>query len=84
MTKMLLAMLLAFALLFFGGQALVSGASELSEQIGLTKAFVGLVVVSLGTSAPELAFGVGSAQYRPTRYANCSSRKPRFGNFASA
>lgn len=58
---MILLMLFAFALLFIGGQALVSGASELSEKIGLTKAFVGLVVVSLGTSAPELAFGIDSA-----------------------
>ena len=61
MSIMLLAMVLAFVLLFFGGQALVTGASELSEQIGLTKAFVGLVIVSLGTSAPELAFGIDSA-----------------------
>ncbi len=58
---MILLMLLAFVLLFFGGQALVAGASELSEKVGLSRAFVGLVVVSLGTSAPELAFGIDSA-----------------------
>ena len=58
---MTLFMFTAFVMLFVGGHVLVQGASELSEKIGLSKAFVGLVVVSLGTSAPELAFGLGSA-----------------------
>lgn len=54
-------MLLAFGLLFLGGHALVHGASRLSEILGLPRIFVGMVIVGIGTSAPELAFGIGSA-----------------------
>ncbi len=54
-------MLLAFGLLFLGGHALVHGAGKISELLGLPRMFVGMVVVGIGTSAPELAFGIGSA-----------------------
>ena len=54
-------MLLAFGLLFLGGDSLVHGAGKISELLGLPRIFVGMVVVGIGTSAPELAFGIGSA-----------------------
>lgn len=69
---MILLMLFAFALLFIGGQALASGASELSEKIGLTKAFVGLVVVSLGTSALELASDARARVAHPCNAWGCA------------
>lgn len=43
------------ALLIFGGSAIVRGAVTLSVRLGLSTLFVGLVVVAMGTSAPELA-----------------------------
>ncbi len=47
--------LLGFALLVAGGQALVSGAAYLARTFGIPPLIVGLTVVAFGTSAPELA-----------------------------
>jgi cation:H+ antiporter len=43
------------ALLYGGGEALVSGASSLARTFGLSSLVVGLTVVAFGTSSPELA-----------------------------
>ncbi len=43
------------ALLYAGGEALVSGASALARKLGMAPLVVGLTVVAFGTSAPELA-----------------------------
>lgn len=42
-------------LLIFGGSAIVRGSVTLADRIGLSTLFVGLVIVAMGTSAPELA-----------------------------
>jgi len=44
-----------------GAEALVRGASRLATALGVRPLIVGLTVVAFGTSAPELAVGVGSA-----------------------
>lgn len=44
-----------------GAEALVRGASRLATALGVRPLVVGLTVVAFGTSAPELAVGVGSA-----------------------
>ena len=49
------AVLLGLLLLAGGGEALVRGASGLGRRAGLSQAVVGLTVVSLATSAPEIA-----------------------------
>lgn len=49
------------ALLLWGAELLVRGASRLAIALGVSTLVVGLTVVSLGTSAPELAIGVGSS-----------------------
>jgi cation:H+ antiporter len=41
-------------LLYFGGNALISGASRLALRMGFSTLIVGLTVVAFGTSAPEL------------------------------
>lgn len=38
-----------------GGQLIVSGAIAISRQLGITEAVIGLTVVAVGTSLPELA-----------------------------
>jgi cation:H+ antiporter len=48
-------------LLFFGGDRLLEGAISLGRARGWSAAIIGLVVVSLGTSAPELFVSAGSA-----------------------
>ncbi len=49
---------LGIVLLIFGGSAIVRGAVTLAGRLGLSTLFLGLVVVGMGTSAPELAVSV--------------------------
>jgi len=51
---------LAFTLL--GADLLVRGASDLADDLGVSSAFVGLVIVSIGTSLPELATALAAAR----------------------
>jgi cation:H+ antiporter len=52
---------LGIALLVFGGDRLVRGASALAFSIGISPLVVGLTVVAFGTSAPELAVSLNGA-----------------------
>ncbi|PWF45457.1 sodium:proton exchanger [Massilia glaciei] len=47
--------------LVFGGQLLVSGATAIAKAAGLSEALIGLTVVAIGTSLPELATSVVAA-----------------------
>jgi cation:H+ antiporter len=49
------------ALLYFGAEWLVGGASRLAASFGVRPLLVGLTVVAYGTSAPELVVGIGAA-----------------------
>jgi cation:H+ antiporter len=49
------------ALLVIGADRLVSGAVEVAESLGVDRLVIGLTVVALGTSAPELATSVVAA-----------------------
>ena len=50
------------ALTLLGADFLVRGASSLAEEVGMSDAFVGLVIVSVGTSLPELATALAAAR----------------------
>jgi len=50
-----------FALLFAGGEVTIRFAVQLAEQIGISKAVVGLYIVAIGTSLPELVTSVIAA-----------------------
>jgi cation:H+ antiporter len=50
-----------FALLAFGAEFLVCGASRLARAVGISPLVVGLTVVAYGTSTPELAVSVQSS-----------------------
>jgi cation:H+ antiporter len=50
-----------FALLALGGDTLVRGATTLAKFAGVTPAVIGLTVVAMGTSAPELAVSLLAA-----------------------
>ena len=54
--------LTTLAITLIGADLLVRGASGLAEDLGISSAFVGLVIVSVGTSLPELATGVAAAR----------------------
>jgi cation:H+ antiporter len=47
--------------LFFGGEWLVKGASRLATSLGIPSFIIGLTIVSLGTSAPELVVSLSAA-----------------------
>ncbi|MEW4448495.1 calcium/sodium antiporter [Qipengyuania sp. JC766] len=49
------------AALVFGGQWLVTGAVQLAENAGIAETVIGLTIVAVGTSLPELAASVAAA-----------------------
>lgn len=58
MTADLLFLLLGLVLLIAGGELLVRGAVRIAEHLGLSPMLIGLTVVGMGTSMPELAASV--------------------------
>ena len=53
-------LMLGLALLIFGAEALVSGATAIATELGVSSAIIGLTIVAFGTSLPELAACVAS------------------------
>jgi cation:H+ antiporter len=60
--KILVFISLGMAGLFIGGKFIVNNATELALGLGLSQAFIGLTVVALGTSLPELAASIIAAR----------------------
>ncbi len=60
-TSVAVPLLLGLVLLIGGGEVLVRGAVGLAERLGVSPLLIGLTVVALGTSAPELAVSVQAA-----------------------
>ncbi len=56
----LLIFVLGLIFLVVGASALVRGASQLAENLGISPLIIGLTIVALGTSTPELAVSVSS------------------------
>jgi cation:H+ antiporter len=54
-------LLLSLVILYFGAEGLVSGAASMARRLGVSPLVIGLTVVSLGTSAPELVVSVKAA-----------------------
>ena len=57
----ILAILAGLVLLVVGAQMLVSAATDIAEQFGVSQLVIGLTVVAIGTSLPELATSVVAA-----------------------
>jgi cation:H+ antiporter len=47
--------------LIIGGETIVRAGSKLAARIGVSPMIIGLTVVSLGTSAPEMAISINAA-----------------------
>ena len=47
--------------LYFGGEGLVRGAVAIAERMGVSKLVIGLTIVGMGTSAPELLVSMKAA-----------------------
>ena len=62
----IVAIIAGFALLVWGADRFVSGASSIASNLGLPPMIIGLTIVGLGTSAPEiLVSGMAAAQGNP-------------------
>lgn len=57
------------AILIFGGDWLVEGASGIATQMGVSQSIIALTIVSIGTSAPELAASLMAAKKGDTAMA---------------
>lgn len=57
----ILILILGFILLIKGADIFVDGSSNIAKKIGIPSVIVGLTIVSLGTSAPELAVSLISS-----------------------
>ena len=55
------AVLAGLVLLFFGADWLVFGATNIARNLGISEAVIGLTIVAVGTSLPELATSVTAA-----------------------
>lgn len=54
-------LLVSLVILYFAAEGLVSGASSLAKRMGISPLVIGLTIVSIGTSAPELVVSVKAA-----------------------
>jgi len=62
----LLAVVGGFVLLVWGAERFVLGASALARNLGVSPLIIGLTIVALGTSAPEMVVsGVASWEGNP-------------------
>ncbi len=59
--KAILMIIVAFAAMVFGANRLVEGASDIARQLGVTDRVIGLTIVAVGTSLPELFASVMAA-----------------------
>ncbi|MCB0596612.1 MAG: calcium/sodium antiporter [Lewinellaceae bacterium] len=57
---------LGLALLVIGGHFIVQGATAIALKFGLSERLIGLTVVSIGTSLPELATSIAAASKKNT------------------
>lgn len=60
--KMILFILLGLALIVFGSDFTVTGASKIAELIGVDSRLIGLTIVAFGTSLPELVTSITAAK----------------------
>ena len=67
--KCVLLILAGIALIVIGGQAVVYSAREIARALGMTETLIGLTVVALGTSLPELVTSVVAARKNETELA---------------
>ena len=67
--KCMVLILAGFALIAAGGQAVVESAKQLAAALGMTETLIGLTVVSLGTSLPELVTSIVASRKGETELA---------------
>ena len=61
-------------LVVIGGKAVVYGAREIAEALGMSETLIGLTIVAAGTSLPELVTSIAAAKKQQTS-SRCKSEK---------
>jgi cation:H+ antiporter len=61
-TRQALRSLVGLALMLLGAEVLVRSASGLAGRLGISEAFVGLTVVAVGTTTPQIAIAIQAAR----------------------
>lgn len=64
--KALIIVVISFIALVFGANILVRGASDIAKELGVSDRMIGLTIVAVGTSLPELAASVMAAYKKET------------------
>lgn len=59
--KMVIWLLIGATALYFGSEWLVKGATEIAKNLGVSEAVIGVTMIAIGTSVPELAASVIAA-----------------------
>ena len=59
--KIVIWLLIGAAALYFGSEWLVKGATEIATKLGVSEAVIGVTMIAIGTSVPELAASVIAA-----------------------
>ncbi len=67
--KCILLILIGLVLIVAGGQAVVYSAKEIARAAGMTETLIGLTIVALGTSLPELVTSIVAAKKGETEMA---------------
>ena len=60
--KSIIFIVVGIVLVIIGGQVVVNSATELARAFGLSEAFIGLTIVAVGTSLPELVTSIVAAR----------------------
>lgn len=66
MAKSVTFILIGMVGLFFGGRWVVDGAIQIATELGMSEAFIGLTVIAIGTSLPELVTSAVAALKKDT------------------
>jgi cation:H+ antiporter len=66
LSKSLLFILAGLVGLFFGGKYMVQGAVDIAEKLGMSQRVIGVTIVAIGTSLPELAASLVAAFKKKT------------------
>ena len=67
--KAIVVVIVGLACLVLGGKGMVNGASGIASAMGISESIIALTIVSIGTSAPELAASVMAAKKGDTAMA---------------
>jgi len=59
-------LIIGFLLLILGADLLVRGSSEIAKKFHIPEMLIGLTIIALGTSMPELVITISSARYNAT------------------